>query len=115
MRKTISSFASTFSDMLGGHSPADKAGTRQEEIRTAMLAALSEIESTHPGDFSKSLVTITQANDVQSLWYARSELLRLIADRDGEKAARTILDTITDMFDGLVPKSQMPSKKKTNR
>jgi hypothetical protein len=115
MRNTISSFASTFSDMLSGHSPADKAGARQEEIRTAMLAALSEIESTHPGDFSKSLVTITQANDVQSLWYARSELLRLIADRDGEKAARAILDTITDMFDGLVPKNQMPSKKKNKR
>ncbi len=115
MRKTISSFASTVTGLLGGHGSLDKAGTRQEDIRTAMLAALSEIESTHPGDFSKTLVTVTQASDVQSLWYARSELLRLIADRDGEQVASQILDGITTMFRGLVPQSQMPSRKMIKR
>jgi hypothetical protein len=115
MRKTISSFASAFSDLLGGQISSDKAVQRQEDIRTEMLAALSEIESRHPDDFSRTLVTITQASDVQSLWYARSELLRLIADRDGEQAARKALDAITDMFSGLVPKSQMPSKMNTKR
>ena len=88
---------------------------RQEEIRTAMLASLSEIESTQPSDFSRTLVTITRANDVESLWYARSELLRLIADRDGEQAARNVLNDITEMFRGLVPPNQMPSKKRMQR
>jgi hypothetical protein len=112
MRQTISNFASTFADMLGHHHATDKAGNRQEDIRTAMLAALSEIESTHPDDFSTTLVTITRASDVQSLWYARSELLRLIADREGEQAANKILDSITVLFMGLIPPSQMPSKKR---
>jgi hypothetical protein len=39
--------------MLGGHNAADKASKRQEDIRTAMLAALSEIASTQPEDFSE--------------------------------------------------------------
>jgi hypothetical protein len=101
--------------MLGGHNAADKASKRQEDIRTAMLAALSEIDSTQPEDFSRTLVTITRANDVQSLWYARSELLRLIADRNGEQAANKVLDGITVLFKGLIPQSQMPSRKKIKR
>lgn len=115
MRKTISSFASGFAGMLNGQAAVQVVGGRQEEIRTAMLAALSDIESTKPGDFSGTLVTITQAQDIQSLWYARSELLRLIADRDGEQAARRILDGITEMFRGLVPSNQMPSHKRPQR
>jgi hypothetical protein len=115
MRNPISNFTSTFTGLLGAGSSTEKASTQQEEIRTAMLAALSEIESSHPGDFSRTLVTITQANDVESLWYARSELLRLIADRDGELGAIKVLDGITDMFKGLVPQNQMPVKKKSKR
>lgn len=115
MRKTLSSFASGFTDRLQGHDPVDVLGDPQEAIRTAMLAALSEIESTHPDDFSRTLVTIARANDVQSLWYARSELLRLIADRDGEQAARLVLDHITEMFRGLVPNNQMPSRRRIPR
>lgn len=101
--------------MLQGQRSMNELVDRQEEIRTAMLASLSEIESTQPSDFSRTLVTLTRANDVQSLWYARSELLRLIADQDGEQAARDILDNITEMFRGLVPPNQMPSRKRIQR
>lgn len=80
-----------------------------------MLAALTDIESSQPHAFSKALVTITQASDVQALWYARSEVLRLIADRDGELAARQTLDGITEMFRGLVPPNLLPSRRRLVR
>jgi len=115
MRKTLSSFTSSFSDLLHGQGPQNVPGGRQEEIRTAMLASLTDIESTQPHAFSKTLVTITQASDVQSLWDARSELLRLIADRDGEAAARKTLDGITEMFRGLVPHNLLPSRRRVER
>ncbi len=115
MRKTLSSFTSSFSDLLHGQSSKDAPGARQEEIRTAMLASLADIESSQPHAFSKTLVTITQAADVQSLWDARSELLRLIADRDGETAARKTLDGITEMFRGLVPHNLLPSRRRVER
>lgn len=115
MRKTLSSFTSSFSDLLHGQSSKDATGARQEAIRTAMLASLADIESSQPHAFSKTLVTITQAADVQSLWDARSELLRLIADRDGEMAARKTLDGITEMFRGLVPHNLLPSRRRVER
>jgi hypothetical protein len=115
MRKTLSSFTSSFSDLLHGQSPQNALDTRQEEIRSAMLASLAEIESSQPHAFSKTLVTITQAADVESLWDARSDLLRLIADRNGELAARKTLDGITEMFRGLVPNSLLPSRRRVPR
>ena len=115
MRITLSSFTSSFSDLLHGQNPKDALGARQEEIRTAMLAALSEIESSQPHAFSRTLATITQAADVESLWDARSELLRLIAERDGEMAARKTLDGITELFRGLVPHNLLPTRRRVPR
>lgn len=115
MRKTLSSFAASFSDLLQGQSALDAMADRQEEIRTAMLASLSDIESPHLHAFSKTLVTITQASDVQSLWDVRSELLRLIAERHGEQVARQTLDGITAMFRGLVPRNLLPSRRRVAR
>lgn len=115
MRKTLSSFTSSFSDLLHSQSPQDVLGDRQEEIRTAMLASLADIESSQPHAFSKILVTITRASDVQSLWDVRSDLLRLIADRDGERAARETLDGITEMFRGLVPHAMLPTRRRGAR
>lgn len=115
MRKTLSSFASNFSHLLHGQSARDAASERQEAIRTAMLASLSEIESTQQHALSKALEMITQASDVQSLWDARIELLRLIADRDGELAARKTLDAITEMFRGLVSHHLLPTRRRVER
>lgn len=116
MRKTLSSFASSFAELWNGQDSQKKAlDGRQEAIRTAMLASLADIESSQPHAFSKTLVTITQATDVQSLWDARSDLLRLIADRDGELAARQTLNTITEMFRGLVPHNLMPNRRRVAR
>jgi hypothetical protein len=112
---TFSSFTSSFTELMHGQSPDEAQGTRQEEIRTAMLASLADIESSQPDAFSRTLVTITQAADVQSLWEARSELLRLIADRDGELAARKTLDGITEMFRGLVPHNLLPTRRRVPR
>lgn len=60
-------------------------------------------------------MTITRASDVQSLWEARSELLRLVADRDGELAARKTLDAITEMFRGMVPRNLLPTRRRVAR
>jgi len=115
MRKTLSSFTSGFAGLLHGQSPQHALDDRQEAIRTAMLASLADIESSQPQAFSRALVTITRASDVQSLWEARSELLRLIADRDGELAARKTLDGITEMFRGLVPHNLLPTHRRMAR
>ncbi len=115
MRKTFFNLTSGFSGLLRDQTSERNVESRQEDIRTAMLASLAEIESTQPQAFSKTLVVIAQAPDVQSLWDARSELLRLISERDGEESARKTLDTLTEMFRGLVPHNQLPTRRRKPR
>lgn len=116
MRKTLSSFASSFAELWTGQGPQKSAQKdRQEAIRTAMLAALADLDSAQPHAFSRTLVTITQAADAHSLWDARGDLLRLIAERHGELAARQTLNVITEMFRGLVPHNLLPNRRRVPR
>ena len=42
---------------------------------------------------------------VPALWFLRPELLMALSARAGEQAAHEIIDEISAMFDGLLPKS----------
>ena len=113
MRKTISRFTSSFAALLTDQTTVIDADGRTENIRTAMLQALAEADDSPTQDTSKFWSDVMRAPDIQALWYLRSELLRSLSERHGEKAARQQLDTITEMFRGIVHKNQMPVAKPT--
>lgn len=113
MRKTISRFKSSFAALLTDQTTVIDADGRTENIRTAMLQALSEVDGSPALDASKTWTDVVRAADIQTLWYLRSELLRLLSARHGEQAARQRLNTITEMFRGIVHKNQMPPAKHT--
>ncbi len=48
---------------------------------------------------------ILMASNGPALWFLRPELLMALAARSGEQAAHEIVDEISAMFDGLLPKS----------
>ena len=73
-----------------------------EEIRHTMLLELTVQDDTQLLDLERRL---QMATDIQTLWYARSELMQVVSHRLGEAAAKNHLDRITRMFDGLVPAS----------
>lgn len=111
MRKTISRFTSSFAALMTDQATVIDADGRTENIRTAMLQALAEVDGGPALDTSKTWTDVVRASDIQTLWYLRSELLRLLSERHGEQAARQRLDTITEMFRGIVHKNQMPVAK----
>ncbi len=113
MRKTISRFTSSFAALLTDQSTVIDADARTENIRTAMLQALAEMDDIAAQDTSKTWSNVMRASDVQALWYLRSELLHALSERLGEREARQRLDTITEMFRGIVHKNQMPVAKPT--
>ena len=80
-----------------------------------MLRALSTLEDHHNNDALKVWSDIVRADDIQTLWYRRSDVLRLLADFHGERAAREKLGEISEMFRGLVPENQMPTVRRTIR
>src|SRR5579885_3348247 len=70
-----------------------------EDIRTAMLEMAGP-----PAEDSAILVRrIRYAVDPQALWFLRSELMGLLARKEGEAMARTKLELLSDMFREMLP------------
>jgi hypothetical protein len=73
-----------------------------EEIRHAMLSGLAELEFEHYIALGRRL---RLAEDVQTLWYARHDLMQAMAARVGEAKATAQMGHITGLFHGLVAPS----------
>ena len=71
-----------------------------EDIQTSMLEVISDV-----GDSASARMVrrIEGAVDIAALWYLRSDLMAIVARRHGEAAAREILESITDMFENMLP------------
>ena len=86
---------------------------RTEDIRAFILMELGEFaEVNHP----KLVRNVTYSQDVQSLWYARGEVMAVLADMHGETIAREKIERISDKFRGLLPRglSSRPSSLTTH-
>jgi hypothetical protein len=75
---------------------------RTEDIRQLMLDEL--------GDYGeKKFPAITRrvryAQDIQALWYARSDVMAILVNTHGETIAREKLACISGRFKGLLPKA----------
>jgi len=72
-----------------------------DDIRQAMLKCLDEECAGH---FPQVERRILMATNVPALWFLRPELLMAVATRCGEQAAHQMVDEISSMFEGLLPK-----------
>jgi len=115
MRKVISRFTSSFAALLSDQSTVIDAEGRAEEIRAAMLHALSESDHGQASITARARSNVGRAGDIQALWYLRSDVLHHLADSYGELTARKKLDTITELFRGAVPDNQMPVARRMSR
>lgn len=75
---------------------------RTEDIRKLMLSELGEY-----GEKKFPAVTrrIRYSPDVQGLWYARSDVMAILANTYGETVAREKIAEISGKFKGLLPNS----------
>jgi hypothetical protein len=105
MRNTISRFASSFAALLFDQDKRVDIGGRLEIIRSAMFGALRDMPETESSQIA--WCSIASADQVQTLWYLRVEMLRLLADYWGEPVARAKLVELTALFEGVVPPSQL--------
>ncbi len=79
-------------------------GNRMEDIRQLMLSELGEYgEKKFPAVARR----VRYAPDVQGLWYARSDVMAILANTHGETIAREKVADISGRFNGLLPKSLM--------
>lgn len=73
-----------------------------EDIRQAML---NELGNDSEKRFPAVTRRIRYAQDIQTLWYARSDVMAILAKTHGETIAREKLARISDQFKGLLPKA----------
>ncbi|UUZ73910.1 hypothetical protein LP415_13690 [Polaromonas sp. P1(28)-8] len=81
---------------------------RTEDIRQFILDELGDFGEQH---YPKITRRIRYAQDPQGLWYARSDVMAVLAAIHGETVAREKINRINDKFKGLLPRglSSRPS------
>ena len=94
---------SSYMALLGRVDPAPKVlDARTEIIRELMLRELGDYgEKKFPAIARR----VRYAPDVQGLWYARSDVMAILANTYGETIAREKIAHISGRFNGLLPKS----------
>lgn len=115
MRKTLARFTSSFAALLSDSDTVIDADSRMETIRDAMMDALPAVGQTQVAGSSKVWIDVARAADVQTLWYLRSDVLRVLSEVQGERVARDRLAGMTELFRGVVPDNQMPSARQQRR
>ena len=79
----------------------ERVAHRLEDIRLAMLDMLGEEGARQYPQVARR---IRFGGDAQALWYARADLMAALADTAGERVARTRTESLSVLFDGMLPK-----------
>lgn len=94
---------SSYMALLGRSEPTPEAlDARTEIIRELMLHELGDYGERK---FPAVARRVRYASDVQGLWYARSDVMAILANTYGETVAREKIAKISGRFNGLLPKS----------
>ncbi len=115
MRLIFSRFKSSFSALLSEQKAVVNGDAQIEGVRSAMLDALACIAPNEDMGSSRAWNDVARAADIQTLWYLRSDVLRLLSDFHGEQVACDKLEAMTELFRGLVSPQQMPSRRRVER
>lgn len=92
---------SSFMALLSpGQSTPSSMEDRTEDIRQTMLGLMGEFGDRH---YPQIVRRVRYAQDVQGLWYARGDVMAVVAAMQGETLARQKIGEISLMFKGLLP------------
>lgn len=75
---------------------------RTEEIRELILGEMGEFGQKN---YAGIVRLVRYAQDAQGLWYARGDVMKVLAAVHGETIAREKLAGISEKFEGLLPRS----------
>jgi hypothetical protein len=82
-----------------------------EHIREEMLDCMAQFlegKAVRPPVWAKVL----DADDIQGLWYLRSDVMHMLCSHCGETVASNKVDTLTELFRGHLPSAQFASAKR---
>ena len=109
----MSRLSSSLMGLLREREPLQSAAARaqMEHIREAMLACMAvplKDKAVRPPVWTRVL----EADDIQSLWYLRSDVMHLLGAHCGETLAARELKALTELFRGHLPTAQFASARR---
>jgi hypothetical protein len=88
--------------LLGNLGTTDsRVESAEDDIRDSMLSLLGPSGAK---EFPQVARRIRYAEDLQSLWYLRGDLMAAVAATRGESSARALVASVTAQFQGLLPR-----------
>jgi hypothetical protein len=87
---------------------SDRSQAALEQVRDAILDSLNACGL---NEETVIRLRVSYANDLQDLWYMRGDLMAAISAAKGEAEARRLLDHVSELFKGHLPRglSSRPS------
>lgn len=110
MLSIVARFTTSLMGLMGESASNAEVEIRVEEIRSEMLAIMSELpdqQGTRSGPWTRVWAMVSRASNIQTLWYLRIDLMALLSAHCGENVARDKLAAITKRFRGVLPSGQM--------
>ncbi len=95
-------------DLLGRDKPSSTAWVHNqglEEVRRAMLHSLAGLTGS---DVARMNMRLRYAGDIEALWYLRTDLLHTLVPLRGEQAAQGVINHVTQLFQGQLPRALQP-------
>ncbi|PJI97951.1 hypothetical protein CLU85_2752 [Acidovorax sp. 69] len=92
-------------DLLGRDKPSSTAWVRDqglEDVRRAMLQGLMGLTGC---EVARMSMRLRYAGDIEALWYLRTDLFATLLSLRGQAVAQTVLDQVTLLFQGQLPRS----------
>lgn len=109
MRWNKPNLRNSLHDLLGRDKPSSTAWVRHpgmEDIRRAMLQSLAGITGC---EVARMNMRLRYAADIEALWYLRSDLFSMLVPLRGEPAAQRVMDEVTLLFQGQLPRAPRPA------
>jgi hypothetical protein len=109
MRWTKPTYRHSPHDLLGRDKPSSTAWVRHqglEEVRRAMLQSLVGLAGC---EVARMSMRLRYAADIEALWYLRSDLMGTLASLRGDIAAQWVIDEVTLLFQGQLPRALRPA------
>ena len=108
MRWNKPNLRNSLHDLLGRDKPSSTAWVRHpgmEDIRRVMLQSLAGITGC---EVARMNMRLRYAADIEALWYLRTDLFGTLVPLRGEAGARWVIDEVTTLFQGQLPRALRP-------
>ena len=109
MRWNKPNLRNSLHDLLGRDKPSSTAWVRHpgmEDIRRVMLQSLAGITGC---EVARMNMRLRYAADIEALWYLRSYLFSMLVPLRGEPTAHRVMDEVTLLFQGQLPRAPRPA------